>query len=207
MNQHEMEWGSIREAGGGEKVDFMKLQNGQNQFRIVGKPSLIDIHWEKGIDGQSKKVICPGAGCPICKVGHTPQIRYQVQVIDRADGKVKVLEGGPTIFNAIKNYAVDPDFGDPTSYDFKIKKEGSGRETKYTVIAAPKRTELTAAEKEMVANAKSLAEVNKIKTIDEIVQMGLEVLTGSVGDLDDGFGDSDSKTPSNNVSDDDWDTL
>jgi len=210
-NSFEMDWGNIKEVGGGEKVDFMKLVNGQNQLRIVGKPSLIEIHWEKSIDGQQKKVICPGAGCPICKAGHSPMVRYQVQVIDKTnpDGKVKVLEGGPTIFNAIKQFAMDPDYGDPTQYDLKIKKEGTGRETKYTVIAAPKKNPLTEQEKEAAANAKPLSEVNKTKTIDEIMQMGLEILTGSIADLgNDDFaalaGNSGVNAP---TSDDDWDAL
>lgn len=213
-NSFDLDWGNIKETGGGEKVDFMKLVNGQNQLRIVGKPSLIEIHWEKGIDGQQKKVICPGAGCPICKAGHAPMARYQVQVIDKTsgDGKVKVLEGGPTIFNAIKNFAMDPDFGDPTQYDLKIKKEGSGRETKYTVIAAPQKKPLTNQEKDAVANAKPLSEVNKTKTIDEIMQMGLEILTGSIGDLDnEDFGASAGTSAGAGIaaptSDDDWDAL
>jgi len=209
MSNFDMDWGNIKEPGTGEKVDFMKLQTGQNQLRVVGKPSMIDIHWEKGIDGQQKKVICPGAGCPICKAGHVPMVRYQVQVIDRTDGKIKVLEGGPTIFNAIKQYAMEPDYGDPTQYDLKIKKEGSGRETKYTVLATPQKKPLSAAEKEAVANAKPLAEVNKTKSIDEIMQMGLEILTGSVGDLADDFEAPAGAAGGTFVplSDDDWDQL
>lgn len=208
MSNFDMDWGNIKEPGTGEKVDFMKLQSGQNQLRVVGKPSMIDIHWEKGLDGQNKKVICPGAGCPICKAGHVPQVRYQVQVIDKTDSKVKVLEGGPTIFNAIKQYAMDPDYGDPTQYDLKIKKEGTGRETKYTVLAAPQKKPLNAAEQEAVANAKSLADVNKTKSIDEIMQLGLEILTGSIGDLADDFGTSTGTNKTDvQMSDDDWDQL
>lgn len=206
MANFDMDWDNIKELGTGDKVDFMKLLHGQNQVRIVGRPSMIDIHWEKGIDQQPKKIICPGAGCPVCKAGHVPQVKYQVHIIDKNDsGKIKVLEGGPTMFNQIKGLAMDPEYGDPTNYDLKIKKEGSGRETKYTVIPAPKQIPLTAAEKELVANAKPLSEVNKAKAIDEILQMGLEILTGSVGDLADM--DTSSNASTNNISDDDWNAL
>lgn len=201
----DMDWGTIKEAGTGGNVDFMKLQSGANQLRIASRPSLIEIHWEKTVDGSQKKVICLGAGCPVCKAGKVPMSRYQVKVIDRADGKVKVLEGGPTIFNSIKNYAVDPDYGDPTKYDMKIRKDGAGRETKYTVVAAPKQTPLTDAEIKAIDESKSIEEINKAKNLDEIMQLGLECLTGSVGDLD---ASAPAGVPATGeVSDDDWNNL
>jgi hypothetical protein len=201
MSKFDMGWGDVKEPGTGGNVDFMKLQSGQNQLRIVGRPSLIEIHWEKAVDGTTKKVICPGAGCPVCKGGHVPMARYQVQVIDRADGKIKVLEGGPTIFNSIKSYAMDADYGDPTKYDMKVKKEGSGRETKYTIVAAPKKSDVKPEELKLMEESKSLEEVNKPKTIEEIMQMGLEILVDSVSDLDDNSPDDTS------VSDDDWNQI
>ena len=77
----------------GNGVDFVKFVTGQKQtLRIVGKPSKIESHWEKDAAGKSKRVICLGIECPICRVGQVPTSRYQVLVIDRADKKVKVLE-------------------------------------------------------------------------------------------------------------------
>lgn len=208
----ELDWGNVSAGGGNrENAKFMKLQPGDNRVRVVGKPVMVDIHWEKGLDGSTKKVVCPGAGCPVCKAGHTPQSRYQVLVIDKADNEVKVLEGGPRVFGAIRDYAMDPDYGDPRNYDLKIKKEGTGRETKYTVMASPKQVPLTAQETEMVNGATSLLDLNKPKTIDEILTMGLEVLAGSVADLDEDFGAAPAggTTDSNDkaFSDDDWDSL
>jgi hypothetical protein len=214
----ELDWGTIRNGNeGGGKTNFMKLEPGMNQARIVGRPYQVDIHWEKGLDGQNKKVICPGAGCPVCKAGKVPMARYQVQVINRKTNDVEVLEGGPRIFGAVKEFAMDPDYGDPTKYDLKIKKEGSGRETKYTVIAAPKRSDLTPEEANLVANSKTLADVNKAKTPEEILQMGLEILAGSIGDLDKDDSDpwgtpaagdtTDSGSKDLGISDDDWNSL
>ena len=204
MSNFDMTWNDVKEPGKGGNVDFLKLKDGINIMRIVSSPAQISIHWEKGIDGQNKKVICPGSGCPICKAGKSPQMRYQIQVIDRADGKIKVLEQGTTVFNAIKAYAIDPEYGDPSKYDIKIKKEGSGRDTKYSVVASPNKSSITPEEEKALAECKSLAEINKAKTIDEIIQMGLEVLMDSVSDLE----DFDGSTPENNdVSDDEWDNL
>jgi len=183
--QHELSWTSVRGGEAQEPAPFLKLQTGENRIRIVGNPSLIDIHWEKGLDGQAKKIICPGKGCPICKVGHAPQSRYQIQVIDRTDGKVKILEGGVTIFNQIKECAMDEDFGDPTQYDFKIKKEGTGRETKYSLRPNPKKIPLSPEELELVAASRKLSDINKTKTIEEILQLGLDILADSMADLSD----------------------
>ncbi|MNC12199.1 hypothetical protein D3C81_742260 [compost metagenome] len=209
----EMDWGSVRSGGSGEGTPFLKLEPGSNQIRIVGKPYQVDIHWEKGLDGSNKKVVCPGAGCPVCKAGHVPMARFQVLAINRKTNKVEILEGGPKIFGEFKQYAMDPDYGDPSKYDFKIKKEGSGRETKYTVMGAPKKSDLTAEELDMVNNSKSLTDINKPKTIEEIMTMGLEILAGSVADLDDWGSDAKSESSSSEdgkdlgITDDDWDTL
>lgn len=210
----ELDWGNVSAGGNKEQAKFIKLQSGDNRVRVVGKPVMVDIHWERGLDGSTKKVVCPGAGCPVCKAGHTPQSRYQVLVIDRVDGEVKVMEGGPRVFGAIRDYAMDPDYGDPKNYDLKIKKEGTGRETKYTVMASPKQTPLTAQEAEAVNAATSLLDLNKPKTIDEILTMGLEVLAGSVSDLDDDFGAAPTGNSNGSAGNedpgftsDDWDAL
>lgn len=216
----ELDWGSVKSGGNGEGTPFLKLEPGMNQIRIVGRPFQVDIHWEKTLEGATKKVVCPGVGCPVCKAGHVPMSRFQVLAINRKTNKVEILEGGPKIFGSFKDFAMDEDYGDPSKYDFKIKKEGSGRETKYNVIAAPQKRDLNAEELDLVANSKSLTEINKPKSIDEILALGLEVLAGSVADLgsdddwgmgstdDSGSTDTGSDTGSSlGVNDDDWDNL
>ena len=169
-----------------------------------GKTSLI-AEWAKQ---SKKKVICTGVNCPLCKRGRIPMTRYQVLVINRKTNKVEILEGGPKIFGEIKQYTKDEDYGDPTKYDFKIKKEGSGRETRYTVMAAPKKSDLTSDETIMIQASKSLSEINRIKTTEEIMAMGLVSLSESAFDLEDNSAKSSQDSSSDlEVSDDDWDTL
>lgn len=204
----EMNWSNIKTGGNGEGTPFLKLKTGENKVRIVDLPFETQIHWEDTIDGTKKKVICPGAGCPICKEGHIPQKRFQVLVLDREDNKIKILEGGVSIFKQIKELAMDTDYGDPTLYDIKIKKEGQGRETKYSVLASPNKSQLTAEEKELVANSQSLKEINAPKSIEDIMDMGLEVLGG----VDTGVSDDDWGSPNNSGENmetisDDWDNL
>jgi hypothetical protein len=210
----ELDWGT-QKISSGESTPYMKLETGANQIRIVSKPYQASIHWENTRDGSKKKVICLGANCPLCKRGKVPQQRFQVLAINRKNGKVEILEFGKQIYNEISQYARDKEYGDVTKYDLKIKKEGSGRETKYTVIASPKQSELTAEEVSLLEGAKSLEELNKPKTLEEVYMMDLEALSDSVRDLeDDNFGSSNEKqntktgsAESLDISDDDWDNL
>ena len=202
MANFDMDWGSIAAPGTGSGVDYVKFTPGTKQIlRIVGKPSKIESHWEKDAMGKSKRVICLGVECPICKVGQVPTSRYQVLVIDRADKKVKILEGGSQIFNAIKGYAMDSEYGNPMQYDIRITREGAGRETKYTVIPSPNKSDVTDEEKELIKNSKSIEDLNKPKTVDEIMGLGLVCLA----DNDDFNVSAPSK--SSELSDSDWGEL
>lgn len=203
----EMAWGEMKTTGSGEGASYIKLQPGENRMRIVGLPYETEIHWEETIDGSKKRIVCLGVGCPICKVGHVPQKKYQVLVIDRTDNKLKILEGGNSIFKQIKDYAMDPDYGDPSKYDIKIKKEGSGRETRYTVVAAPKKSDLTSEEQALLDGAKSLSEINKPKTLEELAQMNLRVLDASAGSDDDWGTENSTSISGASISGDDWDDL
>jgi len=179
----EMSWENLSSGNNGDGLDFLKLNPGLTIMRVVSRPIELDIHWENTVDGAKKKIICTGGDCPICKAGHVPTKRFQTLVIDREDQQVKILEGGSSIFGQIKGYALDSDYGDPTKYDIKIKKEGSGRETKYTVVPSPNKTELTIEEREKINNSKTLKDINVLKTKEELLEMGLEVLSGSFGTI------------------------
>lgn len=198
-----MNWDEIPSSNDGNGLEYLVLKPGINQIRIAGQPSKLEIHWENDLNGGKKKIICLGAKCPICKkgVGHEPQIKFQVKVIDRAENKIKVLECGKQIIKSIKEYAMDSDYGDPTKYDIKIKKEGSGRDTKYSVMPVPNKSNFTEEELKMIEESPDIADINKIKTEEEIYQMQLAVLADSIADLveDDDMNDG--------TDDPDWDDL
>lgn len=168
-------------------ANFMKLKQGDNVIRVVGNPSKIDSHWETTLDGATRKVVCIGAGCPICRKGGKPQRRYQLKVIDRSDGQVKILDVGATVISQIQEYARDPEYGDPNNYDFKIAKTGQSLETKYTVKASRTNKPLTDEEKALIEASPSIESLNPIMTVEEIEKLNLTILADSVSDLaDDG---------------------
>jgi len=185
-SQFELDWSSSqlsRKAQEQETVDYYKIQEGDNLLRIAGKPSKIEVHWEDTIDGGKRRIVCPGAGCPICAKGSKPKSRYQCKVIDRRDNTVKMLDVGLSIISQIQAYAKEPDYGDPTKYDIKLKKEGKGLDTRYTTIPSRNMEPLTEEQLKAVEEFPSVEQVNKALSIDEIKEMPLVVLAESTNDL------------------------
>ena len=204
----ELTWEKLN-VGGNSDIEYFKLEAGVNVMRLVSLPYAVNIHWEETLDGSKKRIVCSETNCPICAAGHAPQKKIQILAIDRKDGKVKILEQGNSVFKQIKGYAMDEEYGPVDKYDIKIRKEGSGKETRYTVLASPKKTPLTQEEQALVDDFKPLSEINKPKTLEELKEMGLACL-GSSSPADDGWGDDDfstnsSDTKSNDTSNDDWD--
>lgn len=189
-NNFEVSWENVKTPTG--NIDYYKIDPGKmgNLLRVVSNPSSLDIHWEEADDGKRKKILCTGSNCILCKNGSKVSHRYQLLVLDKhgwtkeegySDGepKVKILDAGASIIKAIQGYALDPDYGDPTKYDIKIKKEGSGKETKYTVIATPNRSSLTKEEQAAIDDAPSIKDSNKLMSEQEILNLNLKILNTS----------------------------
>ena len=216
----DMAWDDIRSDG--ESVGFLKLEAGKagNRVRVVSKPSKIDVHWENTAEGK-KKATCSGAKCLLCERGAKAQPRYQILVLDKthwdsknlygSDGpKVKVLETGISVMKAIREFALNEEYGDPTKYDINIRKEGSGKETRYTVVPSPKKSDLTEEEKAAIENAPSLKDLNKIPTEEELIAMKFDILSDLNSDGDDSDADEFGSAPastSNKTDDTDWDEF
>ncbi len=184
-NAYDMAWGDV----GAAQTPYVTLDAGRqgNRLRIVSQPSKVFIDWERKVDGKNQKVICPGSGCPICETGAKAQVRYALLVLDKKNWtkeagygqegpKVKLLETGITVVRAIRDLAMSPLYGDPKGYDILIKKEGTGRETKYTVLADPDKTALTPDEQAAIEDAQTVQEIEKASTPEEIYNMGLTCL-------------------------------
>jgi len=87
-----------------EKAEFLDLkQAGTLKIRLVGSFVKFRRHWNpygqyvKSHDSLKDKD-------PAWKAGFYPSRRYAINVIDRADGKLKIMEAGPTVFDAFSVY-------------------------------------------------------------------------------------------------------
>ncbi|AGY46836.1 hypothetical protein Blastoid_37 [Bacillus phage Blastoid] len=75
-----------------------------------------------------------------------------IHVLDRSDGKIKLLDRTNGIFKQIQKLALNPEYGDPRNYDITITKVDKGgkndfQDIEYSVVAARSNTPLTEAEK------------------------------------------------------------
>ena len=114
------------------KLNWMKLKPGPNKVRTISKPHSFHFHNVKveGEAGFGKKVYCTGqTDCPVCLLGLSTdnwelksQQHWLVAVINRATKATEVLEIGKSVYEFIKTFNQDEEYGDPQKYDINIKK-------------------------------------------------------------------------------------
>lgn len=133
--------------------NFFKLDDGENRLRICTKALEVEYHEDKS-GGKYSTTICPGKEkCTLCKTGKSTKFKYAFLVLSRKDNKPYVYEAPITVFRQVVAYDTNDEYGDVRKYDITIKKEGTGRNTAYTVIASPKKSELTDAEEKMITES------------------------------------------------------
>lgn len=124
---------------------FMKLQDGDNKFRIL-TPAVIG--WEGWKNNKPFRVkAVTGQDCPIKDSDVDFDVKYNKPKINHfwafviwsyADKKIQVLEiTQKTIMKAIENYYIVEDWGDPRNYDLNIKRDNVGEKVSYSVIPTP----------------------------------------------------------------------
>lgn len=71
--------------------------------------------------------------------GREPLRRFIAGLVwdyDTSDFKILQITQ-KTLMSGLFQYIKDADYGDPTGYDLKIGRKGSGKETEYTIVPAP----------------------------------------------------------------------
>ena len=111
--------------------------------------------------------------CPLCKKGLKTQYRWYIGVIDRTSGQAKILEISSQIYKGIKDHVSDPDWGPVRNYDINIKRGPKGAQPLYTVLGSPKKSSLSADEKELVTSFSERVDISKFTqppTPDEVAE-------------------------------------
>jgi len=114
---------------------YMKLQKGENRFRILSKPILGWIDWQ-----DNKPLRFHMAAKPAKPVDPKKSVKHfwAFVVWNCNEEKVQILEiTQATIQSAIQALSKDEDWGSPFGYDIKVKRTGDGMETEYTVNPVP----------------------------------------------------------------------
>ena len=174
-------WDSIPSSGGnGEKSDFLRLESGKSyKIRPVFEPVKFFKYFHKNQQGKLRIAICAKPDtCPV-RDKHPelkkPALRFAAYVIDRADGKVKILEAPQSVFRPIgaslEMTGKNPGGGADGS-DWYVKVRGKGLNTTYDV-GFIERTPLSQEERDLIKEAldgdsKKLQKLYKIDTPEEI---------------------------------------
>ena len=121
-----------------------------------------------------------------------PQFSYVCNVIDRADGQIKLFDLRSTIYSQIVDYASNPEYGNPadpeSGYDLTVKKEKTGplpQNVKYTTI--PARASVALTKDELKLELFDLSRIYKRQTYDEQKEWLMQNTAFFAGDVGDEF--------------------
>jgi len=115
--------------------NYVKLQDGDNKFRILSAPIL---GWE---DWRDKTPIRYRMNAkPLAPIDANKPIKHFWAVIvwNYSDEAIQIwFISQASIRKVIETLVKDEEWGAPYFYDIKVKKEGSNKETKYSVSPCP----------------------------------------------------------------------
>lgn len=69
--------------------------------------------------------------------------KYAWSIWNYNEDSAQILQLPVTGFRQIQALAQDPEYGDPSAYDLKITRTGTGTSTKYSVIPSPNKSQVT----------------------------------------------------------------
>jgi len=115
---------------------YMKLQQGENKFRILSSPIIGWLDWKDKVPYRF-----PLKNKPEKPLGEQAIKHFWAMIVwDYSDQAVKILEiTQSTIQKAIQTLAKDEDWGSPHEYDIKVTRKGQDKSTEYTVNPSPKK--------------------------------------------------------------------
>ena len=151
-------------SGAQGQISFLRLQSGNTyKIRLLGSP----VKFYKYViqhDGSWRSAICEDPSTCIIRQEHgeDPRERYAVNVIDRTDGEIKIMEGPLTVFKTFRTFfeGTGSAPGGAQGGDFEIVVTGSGLGTRYKVTFS-KKTPFTDEEKTYIKE-KGLYELERI---------------------------------------------
>ena len=129
-------------------------------YETYSPPSSGSGQYLKLEDGQSVKLRFVGYPVVFTKLfpgNESASTRYAWTVFCYDEDKAAVFEQGVTFFRKLANLAKDEEWGDPSTYDIKVRREGTGTETEYHLNPSPAKSKLTAEQLEKVSKINLLS--------------------------------------------------
>lgn len=153
---------SNESSGSGRYINPSKL-TGEKRLRFFGAGITGWSAWtvdKKPIRWERKPDELPANLAPDLS-GKVSLKRFLAGVVyDYEENDFKILEiTQRTLMDQLFKFIKDEDYGDPTGYDIKISKSGEGKETTYSLVAAPPKPvskEIAQAHDELTCNVNAL---------------------------------------------------
>lgn len=159
-----------------KKIEWMKFDKpGKYKVRLVGKYVKYLKHYKPF--GKGVRIISHPdykKQDPAWLAGFYPGDTFAIHIIDRADGKLKILDKGKKLFECFFDYGtannVDPAGKDAPNFDIKVEwPNGNKNRAKYSAVPAGPACPLTEEEKVMVkANHVNLGQIYRATALDKI---------------------------------------
>jgi hypothetical protein len=179
-----VDWGDVAtrkdSEGGGTKIEYLWLKSGNKYtFRPVHMAVHLWKYFHRDSSGRLRTAICGDPDtCPVAaahpELGR-PSERYAIYVIDREDGKLKVMEGPKTAFFPFRQRweATKKNPGSSTEGgDWQITVSGKNKNTTYSSIyledAALTKEEVVMIKEAMAEKKNKLTTIYKENTPEEI---------------------------------------
>ncbi len=114
-------------------VELLKLKSGESKIIRILTPAdeIISVyeHTEQ-FNGSWRTVTCLGKNeCPLCQADRRPSYKVYLAVLDRSDDKVKLFKASKKV--AMQLLGLIEEYGDLTSRDYKIYRQGEKLDTTY----------------------------------------------------------------------------
>lgn len=121
--------------------NYMKLEDGENKFRILDNPVLGWEYWVTEKDGKRKPVrkhMGEEIQAEDLEEGEQLKHFWAMPVFNYKDERVQILElTQKSIQKAIKALDRSKDWGSALGYDLLVTKSGQKLDTEYVVVPAP----------------------------------------------------------------------
>lgn len=121
---------------------FMKLEKGKNEFRVLSPATVGWEYWTT--DDKPVRVADKPEGEP-ANIKKDKDGNWRIKhfwafaVWNYGTERVELLQiNQVSIMDQMESYILDDAWGDPKEYDIKIKRDGDGLETKYSLTVNPK---------------------------------------------------------------------
>jgi len=157
------EWWSVQGNGGEGNGTSIPYKGSEDLLEKDNKAHMSKVFAEADKRGYKKGSkertdFLRENGYKKCPWGNGGKVKEKaiIHVIDRADGKLKLMDKTKGFFESLRDFALDPEYGDLRNYDITIKRTGTGwQDTKYAITPARSNTPLTDAEIKLYKDKKA----------------------------------------------------